>query len=505
MLLVGACTEAASVAGLTVDAFTGEPIGGVNVKLRSALNPTASREARSDETGRFAFSDVKETSYYPFAELEAYHRVSAVVHGAAIDAMNVKTGDRVEGGRILMARDAVIRGRVVDEDGAPVQGARVEAWPVPEDRPKIVREGKNGALTDANGEYRYVVTPGEYRITALAPWPRRMASAGVLFSQTFLFSSRHEAGGIMVEAVPFVETKHLDIALRLKTGLTISGNVSGIPTGEGRCDLYVESGGVDDLNYTRFYSFKSADRFELNDLHAGFYRVYARFWGSKISLHSQVLEFNLDAKNGRGLELILAPRFSVTGTVEAERGGLLERELYIRGMGPEFGLFAHSSVVHIRGDGTFEMPDLRADRYQLEAEPRSGYYIKRMMLGDTELKDGILDLGRGAPGATLKVVLGEMSASLTLKLVDGTGQPSKEGGVLVVRDGKGTLAECVMRWSSTTSMGWDGLAPGRYRIIRIFEPFPGILDADRIRQLSKDAELMEIHEGERLVRTLPMP
>jgi hypothetical protein len=73
----------------------------------------------------------------------------------------------------------------------------------------------------------------------------------------------------------------------------------------------------------------------------------------------------------------------------------------------------------------------------------------------------------------------------------------------VVRDGKGTLAECVMSWSSTTGMGWDGLAPGRYRIIRIFEPFPGILDADRIRQLSKDAELMEIHEGERLVRTLP--
>jgi hypothetical protein len=508
-ILVCASTNAASVSGLTVDAFSRQPIGNVNVKLHCGVNPSADRETRSDEKGHFVFADIRDGGYFPFAELAGYHRVAAVVQGRAEDGIVLKPGGRIEGVRILMAGDAVISGRVVDEDGAPVQGAKVEAWPLPEDRPTIVREGKNGALTDRDGEYRYVVTPGEYRITALAPSPRPYAGSDVFSSQGFFFSSRHEPGGVVVEAIPVVETRHVDVHLRTKTGLTISGRVSGVPPEPGRVELYVESGSsLEDLNYTRLYTLKSADKFELNDLHPGFYRIYASYWNSKVRLHSQIIELSLDSKNGRQLELILAAKFTVVGTVEREHGRLLERELYIRRTGPGYSPFSRQSpIVHIRGDGTFEIPDLVPDRYELETEPRSGSYIKQILLGDTELKDQILDLGHGAPGAALKIILGDRSASLTVKLVDRTGRPLNDGSVLVVPDGKVTEVDCVMRWNapSSATIGCEGLAPGHYRVIWIFEPFPGAVDASRIRQLSKDAELVEIREGDRITKTLRMP
>ena len=494
---------------MTVDAFSGEPIANVSVKLHSGVNPSTDRDTRSNESGRFQFLNIKDGSYYPMAELPGYHRVSAVAHGGVSDGIAVKTDDRIEDIRILMAEDSVISGRVLDEDGAPIQGAVVEAWPLPEDRPKIVREGKTGALTDRNGEYRYVVTPGEYRITALAQWPNRLAGSEVLLSQTFLLSSRHEAGSVLAEAIPVVETRHVDIHLRTKTGLTISGRVSGVPPDSGRLELYVESGSsLEDLNYTRFYTFRSADKFELNDLHPGFYRIYSSWWNSKVRLHSQVIEFNLDSKNGRQLELVLAAKFTVAGTLEREHGRLLERELYIRRTGPGYSPFSRQPpIVHIRDDGTFEIPDLVPDRYELQTPPRSGSYVKQVLLGDKELKDGILDLGRGAPGSTLKVVLVDRSSSLTVKLVDRTGQPLNEGTVLVVPDGKVTQAECVMNWMapSSATVGCNGLAPGLYRVIWVFEPFPGTIDFDRIKQLSKDAELVEIREGDKITKTLRMP
>jgi hypothetical protein len=301
----------------------------------------------------------------------------------------------------------------------------------------------------------------------------------------------------------------VDIHLRTKTGLSISGRVSGVPSEHGRVELYVESGSsLEDLNYTRLYTFRSAGTFELNDLHPGFYRIYSSYWNSKVRLHSQVIELNLDSRNGRQLELVLAPKFTVVGTVEREHGRLLERELYIRRTGPGYSPFSRQPpVVHIRDDGTFELPNLVPDRYELETPPRSGSYVKHLLLGDKELKDGILDFGRGAPGSEMKVVLGDRSASLTVKLVDRTGQPLNEGTVLVVPDGKVTQAECVMNsfGPHAAAIGCNGVAPGLYRVIWMFEPLPGTMDSDRIKQLSRDAELVEIREGDKITKTLRMP
>jgi hypothetical protein len=479
------------------------------VKFHAGLDSSADSSTTSDEAGRFQFRDIKAGSYFPIAEAAGYHHVLAVVHGQrqstdVVNSVVVKPNDRIEGIRILMAKNAVIAGRVLDESGEPIQGARVEAWPLPEDHPAIAREGQR-ETADAHGEYRLIVTPGEYRVTAKAPSPRRITGTHIVSSQIIHFSARHETGTV-VRAVENAETSP-DIHLKAKTGLSISGKVTGRPTdGSGLLDLHVESGSsAEALDYVRLYRFKPADRFELTGLPPEFYRVYATYTAPQISLHSQVLEFTLNSTNGKQLDLALAPGFSLIGTVDGPPVGRFVRELYLRSA----TLPQHSSsgfyVAHIRDGGAFEIPGMVPDRYRLELPPRSQMYIKQVLFESQELKDGILDLRSGSSESVLKIILSDKVGRLTVKPIDANGRPSEEGTVFLMPDGKFNPAEAYfMRWSAGATRGFDNLPPGKYRVIWTFEPFPG-LDSDRVRQFAETAETVEIREGDDLTEVLRLP
>jgi hypothetical protein len=67
-------------------------------------------------------------------------------------------GERRDVGVVTMAEGFPVRGRVVDQTGAPIEGARVSAG----------AGGLPAAVTDAAGQFTLSLAPGRYRVTASA-------------------------------------------------------------------------------------------------------------------------------------------------------------------------------------------------------------------------------------------------------------------------------------------------------------------------------------------------
>ncbi|MES1210669.1 MAG: carboxypeptidase-like regulatory domain-containing protein, partial [Pseudomonadota bacterium] len=69
-------------------------------------------------------------------------------------------GERRDVGTVTLAEGFPVRGRVLDQTGAPVEGARISA--------SAGAAGLPGALTDAAGQFALALAPGRYRLTASA-------------------------------------------------------------------------------------------------------------------------------------------------------------------------------------------------------------------------------------------------------------------------------------------------------------------------------------------------
>lgn len=149
-----ALAPTASLAGRVVDAESGKPLAGIRLVARA--EGQAAFLARSGPDGRYAIRGLPPRSYRLSAEDERFVPWSR--------AVTVSAG-LAEAQDVPLARGATLLGRVVDEQGAPVEGALVQ---VARGGENVVRafvrslEGEGGVRTARDGSFRATrLAPGE--------------------------------------------------------------------------------------------------------------------------------------------------------------------------------------------------------------------------------------------------------------------------------------------------------------------------------------------------------
>jgi hypothetical protein len=167
-ILFAVCLSAqqASLEGTTVDSLTGEPLSGVHVKLVTGIagGATGSYGAVSDRAGHFAIASIRPGTYLLICERSGY--LYARDANAGQPNLTLKPGQAFKDHRIEMTARAILAGRVVDENGDPVQGVTLEFVAIPPHMEAMGLPPAGQPQTDDRGEFRISVAPGKYYLKA---------------------------------------------------------------------------------------------------------------------------------------------------------------------------------------------------------------------------------------------------------------------------------------------------------------------------------------------------
>lgn len=193
-------TGTASIHGRVVDGLTGKPIEGAEVRLIDMTNEVEKKEiagrsvttresVRSGKTltesdGSYGFDGIRDGVYRLFAT----HRMflfqcmgPAIIPRSQCDVITVVADQRIGDANVSLPPGGIIRGRVLDKEGQPIEGVNVRAEV---DQP-LAQQGGNSATSGADGRFEITsVSPGQMLIRVEPPggrpaWHRTMYYPGV--------------------------------------------------------------------------------------------------------------------------------------------------------------------------------------------------------------------------------------------------------------------------------------------------------------------------------------
>ena len=357
-----ALAPTATLSGRVVDAESARPLAGVKLVARA---DSAVFLGRSGADGRYTIRGLSPRRYTLSAEDDRFvpWRRSVNVAASQGDAQDVP-----------LARAATLAGRVVDPDGAPIEGARV----------MLLRSGENVFRTfmrRMEGESGAVRTAkdGSFRATRLAPGEnQRLDVRHDDFEERAL-------GGISL--APGATRSGLTVVMR--RGLTLRGRVkdeAGRPLAGAEVDLSstrsirAGRGGmqmemIGPGNQVRRES--GADgRFEFRGLKPGDYAVGARRSGfARASVDPVKLA---EGRAAEPIELVLKPGATISGVLH-DKAGNGASGWYVsargagQGGGPPLGPGANRSEEPTGPDGAFLLEGLSAgETYDLQVIGSSG-------------------------------------------------------------------------------------------------------------------------------------
>ena len=161
-------TSAYSIAGTVVDAVTGNLIPHAEVSLELENDATV---LAADSSGRFRFDRLEPGKYRLYAGAPGYARQGLNQHGAFFTGVVVGNGLDSEHLTFRLHPQAVIYGRVSDENGEAVRNATVQLFLMPK-RPSEHASVLVQAQTNDLGEYRFAqLLTGKYcLVVQTQPW-----------------------------------------------------------------------------------------------------------------------------------------------------------------------------------------------------------------------------------------------------------------------------------------------------------------------------------------------
>jgi hypothetical protein len=521
LLVCCACLGAqpAAIEGVVVNQANGQPMAGVHVRFLSIASSADGQPygAISDRAGHFSIASLPAGAYIADALRRGFFFVSPKGE-TPMRRVTLKAGQQLADFKIEMVQGATISGRVVDDNGDPVQTnvhAEAEAERV------MMNAGSYYCSTDERGEFHLSIAPGKYYIVA-SPNNRGMfinqsveirtdGSIDAAYGETYYPGSPAKAKAVQVEAVPGAELTGIDIHLvRQLRGFAIAGTVTGAPEGSFGGMVMLQQG--DDSRRMNAMSGSGTTpdgHFLFSNLQPGSYRLTALHFTDKNRLYSQPVDVRLESADVSNVNLALGPGGEVVGKLEMTGSpGAEKLSVGLEITSPGFGASAPSAEVD--QSGAFRITDIAPGRYRVNVAPLpENAYLKSIRLDGAEAPDGEVDLSHAAPGASLKIVVSRNGGQISGKLLDKDGQPlgALRVFVLLVPAGLDTKEIDLQRSLKSFDDGTyrlQGIRPGKYRLLT-FDPDQFTANGEfleTVEKLPAGAEEIEIKEGDRKVMDL---
>jgi protocatechuate 3,4-dioxygenase beta subunit len=471
-----------AVQGLVVDATTGAPLAGAYVSVYGA-KPLI---ARTDAGGLF--------------RLEGVNVPVQVTRAGYLQASNVQRR-RGEDLSIRLTPEAVISGKLEDEDGFPVVDATVNVMRYRDinGERRLVQErwGRSNDLGQyriggvAAGRYYLQITNGQAR-----NWDSRYSAQ--FFGGTAQPSDQH-----MVEVKTGEQHGATDIRLLKFEGLTVSGRLEGFSRStSGQRMPWVHVKGEEGSMYVSFDSSVQPDgTFQIRHVTPGRYIVVAQTGSGMVKAGDLMAQLPVEVGSMDVRDLALTfhavQAIDVSGTVVVEGGGAPGRTLISLRGNSGGGVTAHTE-----DDGSFVLKALLPGHYLMQVVPdfpmtagTSSLAALTLPMLPTSARLGERDvLQKGfdvdsQPVGPMRITLGKPIA-LKGKIVDAAGQPVSDKAILFqsAAGPNGAMSNAEGNFQTFVR------AAGEYHVYILDKGFD--IDSEYLKEHEKDFPVVRVVAGE---------
>lgn len=468
------------IEGQVVNAVTGAPLSEASVTLApvragrgeaqaGVAEPAPSLTVQTGDAGQFVFEDVPAGNYtlngsrIGFWSRKAFQSLKA----RSGVSLSVGEGQRVTGIVLKLAPCAVITGKVVDEEGRPVQNAQVfphQYLLVPGYRPRIT--GGLRRTTDDRGMYRIAnLIPGDFVVEATSPLTGRAPDArGMGYARTYYPGSFDPADAERI-TIESGEVRTLDFVLKKTRVVRVRGKV--VDPADGlltrvEFSLGPKEAGPAMAMEAGIESFNAYDgSFTIDGVPPGSYVMTARTANTRPTrLAVQTLDVSEKMKD---VTLTLRPGRQIHGTVRLE--GETSRDLTgltVRLLNTD-NAANYPAVGAAGADGAFTIDGVFPVRYAVEVHGfPHGCYVESIRYDGKEIPGGgqIFD-----KDALLEVTLGtEGAASLIANVTDSNGEPASFASVTLIPTGGPAMAAITGIADAAGVFRFESVRPGEYRL-----------------------------------------
>ncbi len=526
-----------SIEGRVTNAFTGEPLGGATVHLyplgRRGGTAAQAQAAASQPDGIFRFESVPQGTYFLSAEASGFVAAGGRWHA---ERLVVDSGQQITGVVIQLNPQGAINGKVLDENGQPVPGARVQAYTPYSMRGRL--QLRRGASATANKAGEYLLkklNPGRYYLSAEAQQPAKESkagkqqgaqeetetpetpAAGIGFVRTFYPSALDVQAATPFEIAPGQPVAEADIQLRRAATYEVRGKVAETDGALRHAAVLLSPRDTLDGNVLGSSSrVTDAGTFEMKNVLPGSYTLWliGAYSQGESSPHRhggfRLLgrqDIDVTAGDIGGVVLSLTPPVNLSGHVSAE--GIDSQRLpslrvsFVPSGQVMVGSFQSAAVDPA---GNFAVQNLAPGEYAVRVNNiPPGSYVKEVTYNRQDVTVSGIDLSFGGAGE-IEVVIRSGAAE-----VDGTIQADSSAAadpatiaVLVpdnlAPDGYGTLTGSV----SNGSFAVKNVPPGHYYAYGVERWNSVWQNVDFLHEIQRQGTSVDIEENARAQVQLPV-
>ena len=516
-------TGTSRLAGRVVSAATGQPLRRALVR---AMSPEL-REGRSvstDADGRWEIKDLPAGRYNVSISKGGYVTLSygqkrPFEQGKQVELAEGQTSDKLD---VSLPKGSVITGRVLDEFGEPVAGARVAAM-----RHRYMQGARRlmpaGPMdsTDDLGQYRlHGLSPGDYYVSASSFGGMMMMDVSgdrTGYAETYYpgTSSLQEAQRVSVAASQ--EASEITFALTPTRVASISGTVT---TSTGRPvanEMIVLSpanpaamfGPMSGMGRTR-----PDGTFTISNVTAGDYRLEARAVGESdapsltgpVVAESATMPITVAGRDITGVSIVTAPTATASGRVVFEGGAppaFQPGALNIIGTPevPMMGMLPGGSA-RVREDWTFEIKGLSGRRLVRIFGAPGSWSLKSVTLDGHDVTDSAIEFKPGDSLTGLEITLTQQMPGIT-GTVQGERDAPAGDYVVIAYSSDSRKWAFQSRYVRSARPDLSGkfllraLPPDEYLVVAVDYLEPGEEgDPEVLERLRRAATMVTLNEGE---------
>ncbi len=433
----------------------------------------------TDDQGRFRFEAVPPGEYRVVSSRTGF--IAARRSGSAA-TISVSDGGRVSGLNYAMLPQGVLAGRVLDEEGEPVQGAQVQVMNRRMQRGLMNWIGMRGNATNDLGEFRIAgVQPGKVLLQITPPGARRGAprvsgqtSAGPARGYVAMYypGVLDPSQALPLDVKPGTELTNLDITLRRTEVFRITGRALDA-TGEPMQRFIVSATRMDQAGAGPAGFAGGARRdgtFEVANLPPGDYRVMVRrLAGGPQNQAAGSVVASVGNADLEGLVIQVSEGMTVTGRVEIQgqqpAASVSPRNLRVTLLPAETGMMMLGTRPGVPSeDGSFTMQGVTPGKYRVAPANAQGVYLAQVMLGGQDYFGKEIDLTGGVPGP-VQLIYRTDGASVTGSVELPDAKPVTPPLAVVVPADPALRAAIQPKQAEvdeTGSFSFDNLRPGEY-------------------------------------------